>query len=65
MDRKAIGERLRALRGDRTLRQVASDVGISLAAICMYEAGERLPRPGVMVKLANYYNTTVEALFFA
>lgn len=64
MDKKVIGERLKALRGDKTIRQVASDVGISYAALCMYETGERMPRPGVMVKLANYFNTTVQALFF-
>ena len=65
MDKKVIGERLKKLRGDKTIRQVAGDVGISYAALSMYEIGQRLPRPAIMVKLANYYNTTVEALFFA
>lgn len=65
MDKKVIGERLKKLRGDKTIRQVASDIGISYSALCMYETSQRTPRPPVMVKLANYYNTTVEALFFA
>ena len=65
MDKKVIGERLKKLRGDKTIRQVASDIGISYAALSMYEIGQRMPRPPVMVKLARYYGTTVEALFFA
>lgn len=65
MDKKVIGERLKKLRGDRTIRQVAEDLGISYSAISMYENGERAPRPAVMVKLADYYGTTVGALFFA
>lgn len=65
MDKKVIGERLKKLRGDKTIRQVAEDIGISYAALSMYEIGKRLPRPPVMVKLANYFGTSVEDLFFA
>lgn len=65
MDKKVIGEKLKKLRGDKTVRQVAGDVGISPSALTMYEMGERSPRPAVMVKLADYYGTTVGALFFA
>ena len=65
MDKKVIGERLKNLRGDKTIRQVAADCGISYSALSMYETGHRTPRPAVMLKLANYYNTSVEALFFA
>lgn len=65
MDKKVIGERLKKLRGDKTVRQVAGDVGISPSALTMYEIGERTPRPPVMVKIAKYYGTSVEDLFFA
>ena len=65
MDNKVIGERLKNLRGDRTIRQAASDLGISPSALSMYELGERAPRDNVKKKLADYYGTTVGALFFA
>lgn len=63
LDPVAIGKRLIALRGNRTQTEVAKDVGISVAAISMYEIGERVPRDEVKVLLARYYNQTVGALF--
>lgn len=65
MDKKVIGERLKKLRGDKTMRQVAEDLGISYSAISMYENGERSPKDNVKKILADYYGTTVGALFFA
>jgi transcriptional regulator with XRE-family HTH domain len=65
MDKKIIGKRLRALRGDKTIRQVAEDVGIACSTLAMYEAGQRTPKDGVKLLLANYYGTSVEELFFA
>lgn len=64
MDKKVIGERLRELRGDKTIRQVASDIGISYSTIAMYENGHRVPKDEIKRTLANYYGTSVEALFF-
>ena len=64
MDKKIIGERLRKARGEKTVRQVALDCGISYSALSMYEIGQRMPKDSVKVKLARYYNTSVEALFF-
>ena len=64
LDPVAIGKRQIALRGNRTQTEVAKDVGISVAAIFMYEIGERVPRDEVKVLLARYYNQTVGALFF-
>ena len=59
-----IGRRLRKLRGDKTQAQVADDLGISVSAVGSYELGERIPRDKLKVKIAKYYDTTVEALFF-
>lgn len=64
MDKKIIGERLRKARGEKTIRQVAQDCGISYSALSMYEIGQRMPKDSVKIKLASYYNTSVEALFF-
>lgn len=61
----AIGERLRRLRGDRTLKEVSERVGISESALSMYENGARIPRDEIKIKLANYYKKTIQSIFFA
>lgn len=59
-----MGARLRFLRGKRTRAEVAEAIKVSVSAIQMYENGERIPRDETKKKLADLYNTTVEALFF-
>lgn len=59
-----VAERLIRARGDRRREEVAAAVGVSLSAIAMYENGERVPRDEVKVRLAKYYKTTVQELFF-
>lgn len=65
MNAKAIGKRLVALRGDRTQAEVSREIGSSLSAIGMYERGERIPRDEVKLAIARYYDTTVQAIFYA
>lgn len=65
MDAAKIGARLIALRADKRQDEVAKAVGISPSALSMYECGERIPRDEIKIKLAGYYKTTVEALFYA
>ena len=60
-----VGERLRNLRGDRTLDMVAKEIGVTRDAISKYEMGQRVPKDAIKVKLARYYQTTVEDLFYA
>jgi len=60
----AIGERLKRLRGDRTLKEVSERVGISESALSMYENGARIPRDEIKIKLANYYKKTIQSIFF-
>lgn len=60
-----IAERLVKARGDKRREDVAAAVGVSLSAIAMYENGERIPRDETKIKLAAYYGTTVQELFFA
>lgn len=64
MDAKLIGKRLLELRGDSSRELVASHCGISLSALGMYEQGRRIPRDEIKRKLAEYYHTTVESIFF-
>ena len=60
-----IGQRLKKLRGDKNASEVAKAVGISQSALSMYENGERIARDEIKVKIAAYYETTIEAIFYA
>lgn len=61
---KGYGSKLRELRGGKSAETVAKDVGISRSAIAMYETEERVPRDDIKIKLAEYYGSTVQAIFF-
>ena len=64
LNSKKIGSRLVELRGNKSQSEVAKAVGISDSALSMYECGERIPRDSVKVKLAQYYEKTVQSIFF-
>lgn len=64
MDRMKIGEKLRLLRGTRTIQDVSDATGIAWSTICMYELGQRMPSDDNKIVLAKYYNMTVGQLFF-
>lgn len=64
MDAKAIGERLIQLRGERTQKEVARALGISVSSVGMYERGERMPRDEIKIAIAKYYDKTVQFIFF-
>ena len=59
-----VAERLIRARGNRRRDEVARAVGVSVSAIAMYENGERIPRDETKIRLADYYGTTVQQLFF-
>ena len=64
MNRQEIAKKLKVRRGNRTIAEVSEACNISNSALAMYEAGKRIPRDEIKVKLARYYKTTVEKLFF-
>lgn len=65
MDKDYIGKTLRELRGERTQKEVADAVGVTTMAISQYEQGERIPQDEIKVRLAKYYNKSIEEIFFA
>lgn len=65
MNPKIVGSKLADLRGDLPQDIVANSVGISRSALSMYEQGNRIPRDEIKVKLARFYKTTVQDIFFA
>lgn len=62
-DLNTIANRLIRLRGRKSQEEVANDIGISASTISMYEQGRRMARDEIKVRLANYYNVTVQELF--
>lgn len=63
MNKNSISEILINLRGNKTQREVAESLGISVSALSMYETGQRIPRDEVKVKMANYYDKPVQDIF--
>ncbi|MNC35509.1 helix-turn-helix protein [compost metagenome] len=53
------------LRGERSLREVSAELGIPYSTYAMIETGHRFPRRELAIRLARFYDVTVEELFFA
>ena len=64
MDAVENGKRLRKLRGDKSAREVANEVGISESALLMYEQGNRNPRDDIKEILARHYGKRVSDIFY-
>ena len=65
MNKKIIGQRLKDLRGSRTIDEVAKLLGVSKSSVCMYELGERIPRDPIKEKYAEIFGVSIESIFFA
>ncbi len=61
----SVGERLRALRGERTQEEISKELGITKSSYAMYERGERTPRDEVKVRISKYYGVSVQELFYS
>ena len=59
-----ISKILTKLRGKRTQEEVAKAVGVTRTALSNYEQGIRVPKDDIKKRLAQYYNTTVQKIFF-
>lgn len=60
----SIGDRLTKLREDKGFlqREVATKIGIAPNTLSGYERDLRSPDPDTLVKLANFYNVSVDNL---
>lgn len=61
LDRE-IGEKLRKLRNDRPMREVAEQIGIDHSYIGKIEKG-KIPSLNTLRKLCDFYGVTVSSLF--
>ena len=59
-----IGEKLKQLRGEKSLDEIAAALGISKQAVSNYENDTRIPRDEIKLKIARYFEKTVEEIFF-
>lgn len=66
MDNNYIGENLRYLRKKKgvTQTEVAKALGIPTTTYNAYETGQNVPRDEVKLMIANYFNRTVQFIFF-
>lgn len=56
--------RLKEARGETPRKEVCQAVDISTSALMMYENGKRVPRDAIKIRLARFYNKTIEELFY-
>ena len=59
------GDKMRTLRGNKSQEQVAEALGIPVSTYASYEQGVRIPRDSMKRKIADYYNLTVQFIFFS
>lgn len=59
-----IGEKLKRLRGKKSQRVTAAEIGISKSALAMYEKDRRIPRDETKKQIADYYGVSILELFF-
>lgn len=64
MNAKAIGEKLKKLRGEKTLAEVAEGCNLTTQALSNYENGIRIPRDIHKISIARYYGVSVDSIFF-
>lgn len=60
-----IGDRIRSMRGAESQGSLANKLNISRSALAMYERGERIPRDEVKIRIAKYFNVSVESIFYS
>ena len=60
----SVGEKLKELRGNKSQEAIANEIGITKSSWAMYERGERTPRDEVKIRIASYFNESVQEIFF-
>lgn len=65
MDSEKIAKTLIELRGERPRSEVATALGVSVSALAMYETGARIPRDETKKKIAQFYDKSIEEIFYA
>lgn len=64
MSNSDVATKLKILRGERTQKEVADEIGINQSTYAMYECGQRIPSDENKRKIAAIYHRTVQEIFF-
>lgn len=64
LNKAEVGERLRQLRENLTLQEVADALKVSPATVLLWEQGERTPSDDMKVKISAFYKQPVTVIFF-
>lgn len=64
MDATILANRLKDLRADKTQKEVSEAIGLNQSTYAMYESGQRIPSDENKVKIADYFERTVQEIFF-
>lgn len=61
-----VAERIKNARTAKgcSVEDVANGCGVTVSAVQMYECGQRVPRDSIKIKMAKFFGTTVQDLFF-
>lgn len=65
MNADVISKKLVELRGDKRQEDIAKALNIAQSTYAMYETGKRIPSDEIKIRIAEYYNTTVQDIFFS
>ena len=67
LDKDMIAKHLKDLRlaKGKTVAQVSEETGLGETALRNYECGLRIPRYEAMFTLAEYFDSTVDDIFFS
>lgn len=55
---------LKELRGLRSQREIAQNIGVCTSSYSMYERGQRTPSDKIKMRIADLYGMSVQELFF-
>ena len=64
MDKRKVGEKLKRMRGNKSQEELAEALGIPTRTYASYEQGTRTPKDSMKIKIARYYDESVESIFF-
>ena len=65
LENRQIGNLLRDLRGELSLRQLEEETGITYSYLSVIERGNKRPGPKVLSRLAAYHNVPLDELLDA
>lgn len=63
---KTVAERIKEARAKKgcSVEELAKACGITVSAVQMYECGKRIPRDSVKIAMAEFFDMSVQDLFF-